>query len=254
MCSAVLQPRTGSNAAKAMIHTLNNRTVLMALVLGAILVECSACTFIGIDQPATREAMDWGPSETIPTCVYLDHNVNRGRANELISGWNDNEGDWFKLRFQPVSYEELDRDASDLFYYQIANQLEAVPKPDRCAKQVWFVNRNLFDAAYGLGSVSVGLPEVLGWTDDETRSKVFTYADAATVNQLFMWPSMVTRHELYHTLGCDHFFMTECYQRIQNFKRTWEYAFRDDKPEPRQVAIRTPGPNGSKPAGDAPAD
>jgi hypothetical protein len=240
----VLPPNTGLKAAPGMAHPLNNRAMLMALVLAAILVNCSACTFIGIDQPATRSAMDWGPSETIPTCVYLDHSVTKDRANELISGWNDNEGDWFKLRFEPVSYEEVDRDASDLFYFQIANHLEAIPKPDTCAKQVWFVNRNWFDAAYGLSSIAAGLPEVVGWTDDETRSKVFAYADVATITQLFLGPARTTRHELYHTLGCDHFSMTQCYQRIQNFKRSEEEAFRDDKPQPPRVTLSTSRPPG----------
>lgn len=221
-----------------MPRALNYRAILMTLMVSSILSSCAGCTFIGIDRPATREAMDWGPAETIPTCVYLDHNVTQKRATELISGWNDNEGAWFKLRFQPVSYSEVDRSAGDLFYFQIAAHLQSIPKPDTCAKQVWFVNRNLFDAAYGLGSLATGAPEIVGWTDDETRSKVFTYADVATVNQVFLSPASTTRHELYHTLGCDHFSMTQCYQRIQDFKRTWVDAFRDDKPAaPQRVTL-----------------
>jgi hypothetical protein len=214
------------------------------LVLGAIMLTCSACTFIGIDQPATRRAMEWGPPETIPTCVYLDHSVTIARADELISGWNDNEGEWFKLRFQPVSYQEFERSDSDLFYFQIADHLNTVIRPEACAKQVWFVNRNLFDVAYGLGSLAGGLPEIVGWTDDETRSKVFTYVDIATVNQIFLPPSMATRHELYHTLGCDHFSMTQCYQRIQDFKRTRLDSFGDEKAQPQRVTMSTSRPLG----------
>jgi hypothetical protein len=181
----------------------------------------AGCTFIGMDNPALRDSIDWGPRQEIPTCVYLDETVSKQNADKLLGSWNDREGNWYKLGIHPVSYESLKRDGNEFFYFQIASKLQAVQRPDRCTVQIWFVARNLSDLVYGGAANVLGLPEVFGWTDDDTRTKAWAYANMVPdLNQLVMPPDAVTRHEIYHLLGCNHFdlAMSGCYQSIRNFK------------------------------------
>jgi hypothetical protein len=193
----------------------------------AITGMSSGCTFIGVDNPPLRRSIDWGPRQAVPTCVYLDEGVSKEDADNLLGWWNGREGDWYNLEFVPVSYEPLTRDGSDFFFTQISSKLEDVKRPDRCVKQMWFVSRNFLDALYGGASSFFGLPEVMGWTDDETRSKAWVYANMTPdLNQFVMWPGMATRHEMYHLVGCDHYDLTmgNCYESIQKFK-TWEREY-----------------------------
>jgi hypothetical protein len=80
---------------------------------------------------------------------------------------------------------------------------------------------------YAAAADVLGLPEVVGWTDDQTRSRAWAYANVAPdLNQLAMSPGAAARHELYHLLGCDHFDLTmrNCYQAIRNFKN-WQREY-----------------------------
>jgi hypothetical protein len=181
----------------------------------------AACTFIGVDNPTLRESIDWGPQQDVPTCVYLDEGVNREDADRLLGWWNNREGNWYKLQFVPASYEPLKRDSNEFFFFQIASKLETVKRPARCTKQIWFVSRSFGDFVYGGAANVLGLPEVVGWTDDSTRTKAWAYANVVPdLNQLVMSPGAATRHEIYHLLGCDHFdiAMSNCYEAILNFK------------------------------------
>jgi len=181
----------------------------------------AACTFIGLDNPVLRNSIDWGPQQQVPTCVYLDEGVSREQADRLLGWWNNREGNWYKLDFVPASYEPLKRESNEFFFFQISSKLLTVKRPDRCVKQIWFVSRNLSDLLYGGAANVLGLPEVVGWADDATRSKAWTYANLVPdLNQLAMSPGAATRHEMYHLLGCDHFdvLMGDCYEEIRNFK------------------------------------
>jgi hypothetical protein len=187
----------------------------------------AACTFIGLDNPTLRDSIDWGAQQTVPTCVYLDEGVSREDADQLLGWWNNREAAWYKLQFVPVSYEPLERDAQQFFYFQISAQLQAVARPDRCVKQMWFVSRSFGDLLYSGAANVLGLPEVMGWTDDATRTKAWVYANRTPdLNQLVMSPGAATRHEMYHLVGCDHFdlAMGNCYAAIENFK-TWEREY-----------------------------
>jgi hypothetical protein len=187
----------------------------------------AACTFIGVDNPVLRSSIDWGPQQRVPTCVYLDEGVRREDADRLMGWWNKREGNWYKLDFVAASYEPLKRDRDEFFFFQIGSKLQAMKRPDRCIKQIWFVSRNLSDLLYGGAANVLGLPEVVGWTDDDTRSKAWTYANVVPdLNQLVMSPGIATRHEMYHLLGCDHFDvqMASCYEEIRNFK-AWEREY-----------------------------
>ena len=187
----------------------------------------AACTFIGVDNSALRRSINWGSKQAVPTCVYLDQGVSKEDADQLIGWWNDREAAWYRLEFVPASYEPLKRDSNEFFYFQISAKLQAVKRPDRCLKQIWFVSRNFSDFMYGGAANVLGLPEVVGWTDDATRTKAWAYANVTLdLNQLVMSPGAAIRHEIYHLLGCDHFDITmgNCYEAIQNFK-TWEREY-----------------------------
>lgn len=188
-------------------------------------IVAAGCTFIGFDNPGLRESIDWGPRVSVPICVYLDRGVTRETADKLLDWWNAREGNWYGLDFRPVSYEELDRDATSFFYYQISNQLGDVSLPRQCHRQIWFVSRNFGDAVYGLAATATGIPETMGWTDDDFHTKAWVYADVTPdFNQLLMWPGVVTRHELYHLVGCRHFdlAMHACYAAIRQTKESEE--------------------------------
>jgi len=204
---------------------------LARILLAITMPLLAACTFIGIDNQELRKSIDWGPEQEVPTCVYLDQGISQQDADELLGWWNKREGEWYKLQFVPASYEPLTRAGSDFFYFQISAKFQTVKLPERCIKQIWFVSRNLGDFAYGGAASFLGLPEVVGWTDDDTRTKAWAYANVAPdLNQLVMSPGAATRHELYHLLGCDHFdlAMHNCYAAIQNFKARERDYFLDD--------------------------
>lgn len=192
---------------------------LFALVTGC--GTLSGCgTFIGLDHPALRESMDFGPPQTVSLCVLLDRGVSRADADSLLSGWNE-EGSKYGLYVQPVSYQELPRDG--FFFPQIMSQLDGVQLGPSCERTIYFVNRNVGDFVYGLASISFGLPEVLGEVDDDTLTRGYVVAKIATPNQIFMTPSSITRHEIYHLLGCsNHFDMPDCYRRIRDLKSVEE--------------------------------
>jgi hypothetical protein len=71
---------------------------------------------------------------------------------------------------------------------------------------MFFVHRNAADFAWGLL-----LPEYLGSVDAHASSHGWVAANIVSVDQLVKPPSSVTQHEFYHLLGCEHFWMTECY-------------------------------------------
>ncbi|MBV8359632.1 MAG: hypothetical protein JO189_17095 [Deltaproteobacteria bacterium] len=175
--------------------------------------------------------------------MYLDEGVSRENADQLLGWWNNREAQWYRLEFVPASYEPLKRDSNEFFFFQIAAKLQAVKRPDRCIKQIWFVSRNFSDSIYGGAANILGLPEVVGWTDDDTRTKAWAYANTTLdLNQFVMSPGAATRHEIYHLLGCDHFDITmgNCYEAIQNFK-AWEREYLDTHSVIDLAKARLPG-------------
>lgn len=206
------------------VRTNAGLTLFRPILLFIAMPLLAACVFIGIDNPALRRSINWGSEQAVPTCVYLDEGVSREDADQLLGWWNKREANWYRLEFIPASYEPLKRDSNEFFFFQIAAKLQAVKRPDRCIKQIWFVSRNFSDFMYAGAANVFGLPEVVGWTDDDTRTKAWAYANTTLdLNQFVMSPGVATRHEMYHLLGCDHFdiAMGNCYGAIQNFK-TWE--------------------------------
>ncbi len=62
------------------------------------------------------------------------------------------------------------------------------------------------------------MPEYLGAVDAHNGSHGWVAANIVSVNQLVRPPTGVTQHEFHHLLGCGHFAMTECYERIARLK------------------------------------
>jgi len=90
------------------------------------------------------------------------------------------------------------------------------PLHPQCDRVFALIGRHVGDVVWGL----LGLPEVLGAVDDNTSTHGYAVVQRASVNQLFMSPTSVVRHEIYHLLGCsEHFNMSGCYETITAMKR-----------------------------------
>ncbi len=192
---------------------------IAALITAAILLALSSagCTFIGIDHPSERGEIDFGPSQQVRLCVLLDRGITREYADQLLDSWSS-EAPKYGLYLTPVSYQEMPR--SGFTHAGIMNQLEQLSLPDRCDRMIYFVNRGPSDYLYSLAAVSLGLPEVFGEVDDPTLTRGFVVADISSPIQLAMTPGSITRHEIYHLLGCSqHFNMSDCYRRIHDLKQ-----------------------------------
>jgi hypothetical protein len=190
------------------------------LARGAALILLGAaiggCTFMGRDQPAQRRGIDFGPPQDVNICVLLDDGVSQHDADALLSAWST-EASKYALSLRPVSYQALPR--SGFFHSQIMNGLDRLALGPSCDRLIYFVNRNAADYGYGLASLALGLPEVLGEVDDQTLTRGFVVAALASPSQIVMTPTRVARHEIYHLLGCyEHFDMTDCYRQIHDLK------------------------------------
>jgi hypothetical protein len=204
-----LEDATGGAVARAI-------RVLAVLFLMPAMFSAAGCTSMGLEHRALRDGMDFGPPEQVRMCVYLDDGITQQDATRLLDSWND-EASIYNLYIQPVSFEPLERDG--FFHWQIMNQVRSIPLSPSCDRVMYFVNRDLGDMLWGLASLAVPLPEVLGEVDDDTLTHGFVFARTATPAQLVMTPSGVTRHELFHMFGCArHFDMPDCYRRIQSLK------------------------------------
>ncbi len=201
---------------------------------GLIWAACclfAGCTFIGVDDPATLERMQtaqvFGPPMTVKYEVLLDRGITRERADKLLSAWNRQYGKEFGLRVTPVAYQEFDRGPQASSYADIEAQLLTVPLAPGVDRVMWFVGHtpseyvvgtltSLLNAPLPLGGDS--LVTTFGYTNDstQTHSFVFAYGDASS--SLVFTPSRVTVHEMFHQMGCGHFSMDECYERIALLK------------------------------------
>lgn len=151
-------------------------------------------------------------------CVFLDDGVSERRARELLSSW-DSEAPKYGLAIQPVSFQPMAR--SGFFHGSIVKQVQARTLSPACDRNLYFVGRNAGDFLWGdLAALAMPLPEVLGEVDDATLTSGFVVATAISPNQLLLSPYTVTRHELYHLIGCkQHFDMPACYEEIAALKR-----------------------------------
>jgi hypothetical protein len=195
----------------------------MKAVIIAFAIFClaalSGCLFtaIGLDHESLRNTIDFGAPETVKLCVYLDRGITADRARELLSSW-DSEAPKYRLAVTPVSFQPLARDG--FFHSSIVRQIESRTLAPDCDRNLYFVNRNVEDFVWGdLAAAAFPLPEILGEVEDATLTSGFVVATMISFNQLLLSPYAVTRHELYHLLGCkQHFDMPACYAQIAALK------------------------------------
>jgi hypothetical protein len=191
------------------------------IALGALwLIALSGCFFtsIGLEHSDLLRSIDFGPPQTVRLCVFLDDGVTESRARELLSSW-DEEAPKYALAIDPVSFQPLAR--SGFFHDSIVRQVQAQMLGPQCDRNLYLVGRNAGDFLWGdMAALALPLPEVLGEVDDATLSSGFVAATAISFNQLLLSPYAVTRHELYHLLGCkQHFDMPACYAQIAALKQ-----------------------------------
>jgi hypothetical protein len=173
-------------------------------------------TSMGHDDPAALARTSFGSRQTVNMCVYLDDGVTATDAQNLLQSWND-EAEKYNLFVNPVSYQHRKR--SGFFYWEIMRDVESIPLKAPCDRVIYFANRSVGDFMYGLATIAIGVPEVLGYVDDQTLTHGFVYANVATPAQLLISPHNTTRHELYHLLGCgEHYNMPKCYEQISQLK------------------------------------
>jgi hypothetical protein len=184
------------------------------------LITASGCFFtsIGLEHDALLHDIDFGPPQTVRLCVFLDDGISQQRARQLLSSW-DSEAPKYGLTVEPVSFQPMAR--RGFFHGSIVKEVQARSLSPACDRKLYFVGRNAGDFLWGdLAALALPLPEVLGEVDDATLTSGFVVATAISPNQLLLSPYNVTRHELYHLLGCkQHFDMPACYREIAALKR-----------------------------------
>jgi hypothetical protein len=198
----------------AVIRAGGGAAVTVALLLIAMVLP--GCTSMGFDHPALRDRINYGPPQEIRLCVYLDDGITPREAQALLESWNE-QARIYGLYVRPVSFAPLIREG--FFHSSILEQVDQIPLGPSCDRVLYFVNRNAGDYAFGVVAATMGIPEILGEVDDPTLTHGYVVARRATINQIVMTPYGVTRHELFHLLGCPvHFDMPDCYRRIHDLK------------------------------------
>jgi hypothetical protein len=177
-------------------------------------VALAGCTSIGVHDQRLRQQIDFGARDDLALCLYLDEGISEDRARALIGeAWRD-EAPLFGLDVRVASVVRWKRPAYTMG--GIVDGLRREPLGPGCDRVLALIGRHLGDVLWGL----LPLPEVLGAVNDETLTHGYVIAERATLNQLFMPPAAIIRHELYHLLGCDaHFQMGRCYAQIAALKR-----------------------------------
>ena len=188
----------------------------------ALVVLAAGCTTTGFYGHSARQGIDFGPPETVVLCVYVDDGVSEGFARALVEeAWRD-EALLYGLNVTVAKVQPWSRPAFRYTGIMEALVRERLEAP--CDRILALVGRNVADFAWNF----LPLPEVLGAVDDETLTHGYAVARRATLNQLFASPASITRHEIYHLIGCDeHFEMEHCYKQISELKQ-WKHAHESD--------------------------
>lgn len=186
---------------------------LLRIISLGLAVLLSACTTMGTPDPVAREQLDFGEAETINICLYVDEGISEAEARKLIADAWRTEAPLYGIELNVVKVERWSRPAFQMD--GILADLRDRPLEPPCDRVMAFVGRNLGDALWGFFA-----PEVLGAVNDETLTHGYTVARRATLNQLIEPPIAITRHEIYHLLGCgEHGNMPRCYKQIAMLKQ-----------------------------------
>ena len=182
--------------------------------LCVVTTALAACTSIGSDNVHVRQRIDFGPPDTLSLCLLVDDGITDTTAEAIIdTAWRD-EGAVYGLRIDVVSVRAWRRPA--FTSEGIMKALLRQPLPAGCDRLFALVGRHAGDALWAL----FGLPEVLGAVANDASTHGFAVVAGVSLNQVFISPPSVVRHEIYHLLGCDeHFNMAHCYDTIAAMKR-----------------------------------
>jgi len=185
---------------------------VLALVV-VVAMESSACTSMGFHNVQARGGFDFGPPDSLSFCLLVDDGITDQTAREVIDdAWRE-EGALYGLSIKVVSVRPWPRPA-----FTVQGIMEALlrqPLGAGCDRVFALIGRHVGDMLWGL----IGLPEVLGAVDDNTSTHGYAVIQRASLNQMFMSPGSVVRHEIYHLLGCgEHFNMPACYENITAMK------------------------------------
>jgi hypothetical protein len=186
--------------------------LLRIVPLAVALVLLSACTSIGTHNHSLRQHIQYGNTETVDVCLYVDDGISEMAARKLVyDAWHD-EGHMYGIELNVVRVTRWSRPGFHMDAILAALRQERLEAP--CDRILALVGRDFGDFLWSF----VG-PEVLGAVNDETLTHGYAVAQRRTVNQLLMSPVEVTRHEIYHMLGCDvHYNMPHCYEQIARLK------------------------------------
>jgi hypothetical protein len=184
------------------------------LALCVVTFALSDCTSMGSHNVDIRRRINFGPPDALSLCLLVDDGITESMARTIIDdAWRE-EGAIYGLRINVVSVRPWRRPA--FTSNGIMDALVRQPLSAGCDRLFALVGRHAGDVLWGF----VGLPEVLGAVDDDTSTHGYAVVTRVSLNQMFMSPTNVVRHEIYHLLGCDeHFNMPLCYERIATMKR-----------------------------------
>lgn len=197
----------------------------MSRFFGVLSAACavllSACTSMGEHVQTAREHVQFGPPETVNVCLYVDQGISEEEGRKLVrEAWQD-EGSMYGIDINVVQVKQWSRPAFQMEGILHALRQQRLEPP--CDRILALVGRHIGDFLWSF----VG-PEVLGAVNDETLTHGYAAARVATFNQLMTPPVAVTRHEIYHLLGCgEHYAMSHCYERIARLKQ-WKHAHGGD--------------------------
>ena len=203
--------RAGSRRAGRFVKN----TAALALLL-------AGCTSIGTHDPRVRSTVDFGPPDAVSLCLYLDDGVSEERARGLVEEAWSTEAPLYGLRVKVTGVTRWHRPAFTMD--GILEALSREPLRPGCDRVLALLGRHVGDFIWGL----LPLPEALGAVDDDTLTHAYAVITRVTINQIFLSPRNVVRHELYHMLGCpEHFDMEGCYRQIAALKR-WKLAHQSE--------------------------
>lgn len=190
-------------------------TALHTMML--VSVALTGCTTVGTHDLSKLAQIPMGPSVEVRLCAYLDSGISAADAHELLdAAWRDEESR-LGLRWRIVEVRSWKRTA--FTFWGLKDAVSRLPLTSHCDRLMVFVDRHAGDVLYGLLSMALPLPEILGWADDVTRTHGYVVASWASPLQLAMSPASTLRHELYHMLGCEHeFTLGSCYHCIAALK------------------------------------
>jgi hypothetical protein len=185
-----------------------------AFVLGA-------CTSMGHEYQANREQHEFGPRETLSVCLYVDNGINDEEARTLMeNAWRD-EAPLYGLDVKIAQIKRWPRPAARMEGIMAALRKEQLEAP--CDRVLALIGRDFGDFMWSLLA-----PEYLGAVNTDTLTHGYAVARRVSLNQLISPPVDVTRHEIYHMLGCgEHNDMKKCYDQIALLK-TWKREHESD--------------------------